>query len=40
MTDKIRVLIGDDHALLRQGLVAILETEPDIEVVGEASDGA
>lgn len=35
----IRVLIADDHVLLREGLRRILELEPDLEVVGEASDG-
>lgn len=35
----IRVLIADDHKLLRQGIRKILENEPGIEVVGEASDG-
>jgi DNA-binding NarL/FixJ family response regulator len=35
----IRVLIADDHALLRDGLRAILDAQDDIEVVGEASDG-
>jgi two-component system NarL family response regulator len=35
----IRVLIADDHALMREGLAAILETEPDIEVIGEAASG-
>jgi DNA-binding NarL/FixJ family response regulator len=34
-----RVLIADDHALLREGLRALLKTAPDIEVVGEAADG-
>jgi DNA-binding NarL/FixJ family response regulator len=38
--DAIRVLIVDDHALFRRGLQMVLEGEPDIEVVGEASDGA
>ena len=38
--DKIRVLIADDHAIVRTGLAALLDTEPDIEVVGEAEDGA
>jgi DNA-binding NarL/FixJ family response regulator len=37
--DPIRVLIVDDHALFRRGLQMVLEGEPDIEVVGEASDG-
>lgn len=36
----IRVFITDDHAIVRQGLRALLATEPDIEVVGEASNGA
>jgi DNA-binding NarL/FixJ family response regulator len=36
----IRVLIADDHALVRTGLRMILEDEPGIEVVGEAGDGA
>lgn len=35
----IRVLIADDHAVVRSGLRSILEHEDDIEVVGEASDG-
>jgi len=35
----MRVLIADDHATVRQSLVQALETEPDVEVVGEASDG-
>jgi DNA-binding NarL/FixJ family response regulator len=37
--DKIRVLIADDHALFREGLRALFNALPDIEVVGEASDG-
>lgn len=36
---KIRVLIADDHAVVRSGLRSILETEADIQVVGEAGDG-
>lgn len=39
-TETLRVLIVDDHALFRRGLFMVLEQEPDIEVVGEASDGA
>jgi DNA-binding NarL/FixJ family response regulator len=35
----IRVLIADDHPVTRQGIRAILEEAPDIEVVGEAKDG-
>lgn len=37
---RIRILIADDEALVRSGLRAILGAEPDIEVVGEAADGA
>lgn len=40
MPERIRVLIADDHALLREGLRKILELEPDLEIVGEACDGA
>jgi DNA-binding NarL/FixJ family response regulator len=36
---KIRVLIADDHAILREGLRALLKTAEDIDVVGEAGDG-
>lgn len=35
-----RVLIADDQTLIRQAVTAILESDPDIEVIGEASDGA
>ena len=35
----IRVLLADDQVLVRRGLRTILETEPDIEIVGEAADG-
>lgn len=35
----IRILIADDHGLLRAGLRALLNTEPSLEVVGEAADG-
>ena len=37
---RIRVLLADDHALVRQGFQRILDDEPDIEVVGEAGGGA
>src|ERR1700676_4710879 len=37
---KIRAVLADDHAVLRAGLKALLNAEPDIEVVGEAPDGA
>ena len=38
--DKIRVLLADDHALVRDGLRLILERQPDLEVVAQAGDGA
>jgi DNA-binding NarL/FixJ family response regulator len=40
MPDKISVLLVDDHSLVRRGFRRILEDEPDIEVTGEAADGA
>ena len=40
VVEPIRVLVVDDHALFRRGLQMVLEQEPDIEVVAEASDGA
>jgi DNA-binding NarL/FixJ family response regulator len=36
----IRVLLVDDHAIVREGLCMLLAEEPEIKVVGEASDGA
>ena len=36
----IKILIADDHLIIRQGLRLILETETDFELVSEASDGA
>ena len=39
MGEKIRILVVDDHHVVRQGLVALLNIMPDIEVVGEAGDG-
>jgi NarL family two-component system response regulator LiaR len=38
-SNKIRVLIADDHAVVRQGLSVFLGTQEDLEVVGEAADG-
>jgi DNA-binding NarL/FixJ family response regulator len=40
MSNKISVLLVDDHSLVRRGFRRILEDAPDIAVVGEASDGA
>ena len=39
MTKKIRILLVDDHAVVRQGFRAILAAEPDMEIVGEAANG-
>lgn len=40
MSDRIRVVIADDHPVVRDGIRAVLGTQPDLEVVGEASTGA
>jgi DNA-binding NarL/FixJ family response regulator len=40
ITQRIRVLLVDDHLMFRQGLRSLLQSYPDIEVVAEASDGA
>jgi NarL family two-component system response regulator LiaR len=40
MNQTIRVLIADDHVVVRKGIRALLATEPGIDVVGEATDGA
>lgn len=39
VSQKIRLLIVDDHALIRKGLHALINTEPGIEIVGEADNG-
>lgn len=39
MASEIRVLLADDHPVLRTGLRTLLDQEPDIRIVGEASDG-
>ena len=39
VTPRIRILIADDHLLLRQGLQVLIETEPDMVVVGQADSG-
>jgi two-component system, NarL family, response regulator LiaR len=40
MSEPIRVLVADDHAVLREGLRSFLELQDGIEIVGDASDGA
>ena len=37
--NRIRVLLADDHTILRDGIRALLDDQPDIEVIGEAEDG-
>lgn len=39
MSDTIRILLADDHAVVREGLRALLEQQPDLRIVAEASDG-
>jgi len=39
MAKPIRILIADDHAIVREGQRALIETEPGMELVGEAADG-
>jgi NarL family two-component system response regulator LiaR len=39
MTENIRILIADDHAVVREGLRALIEVETGMELVGEAADG-
>src|SRR6059058_5213724 len=37
---KIRIMLADDHTLFRQGIKTLISAEPDMEVVGEASNGS
>jgi DNA-binding NarL/FixJ family response regulator len=39
LMDSIRILVVEDHHVVRQGLIALLKTVPDLEVVAEAADG-
>lgn len=39
MTPKTRILVADDHTLIRRGIVGLLQVQPDMEVVGEAGSG-
>ena len=39
MTNKLRILIAEDHEIVRSGLKLTVESQPDMEVVGEAGDG-
>lgn len=40
MSNRIRILVADDHPIVRDGLIAILSTQPDFMVIGEATTGA
>jgi len=40
MSEEIRILTADDHAVVREGLRALIDTEPGMVLVGEATDGA
>jgi len=37
--ERIKILVADDHPLIRDGLRTLLSTEPDLDLVGEAVDG-
>ena len=39
MSDRVKILLADDHTIVRQGLKLILSAHPDMEVVGEAANG-
>src|SRR5512141_830359 len=40
MGERIRILIADDHAIVREGLRALIATEPSLDLIAEAADGA
>ncbi|MBV7331928.1 response regulator transcription factor [Chloroflexi bacterium TSY] len=39
MSSQIRILVADDHPIVRDGLIAVLNTQPDFDVIGEAQNG-
>lgn len=39
MSEKIKIFVADDHPIVREGLIAVLETQDGFEIVGEAADG-
>lgn len=40
MKNKLKILVADDHGIVREGIVSLIRTQPDMEVIGQASDGA
>ena len=40
MSDVVKIIIADDHSMIRQGLKQLLELDGDIQVIGEAGNGA
>src|SRR4051812_25275690 len=40
MTARTRILLADDHPIVRSGITSVLSSQPDFEVVGEAANGA
>ena len=40
MSEKIRILIADDHAIVREGMYHLIGGRPDMDIIGEAEDGA
>jgi DNA-binding NarL/FixJ family response regulator len=40
MTERIRIVLADDHPIYRDGLARVMADEPDLEIVGQAGDGA
>ena len=39
MSQKVRIVIAEDHTILREGLRSLLSSDPNFEIVGEAEDG-
>ena len=39
MTERVRLIVADDHVLLREGIVAVLSSDPTLEVIAECDDG-
>ena len=39
MENKLKIVLAEDHTILREGLRALLSTDPNFEIVGEAQDG-